>query len=407
MAKFVFEAKAANGKMFRGEVEANNEGEARVKLRAQKLIPTRLSVKGGAAPRAGAGARSSGVRVRAKELQVFTRQFATLLSSGIPVVQSLEVLARGTRNVGFGNALTEIVQAIGAGRRLGDALAPYPKIFDNFFVNMVRAGEEGGVLDTVLNRLAQYMEKSGKIVAKIKGAMVYPAAIIIVAFLVITCIMVFVIPKFEQMFESMNQELPTLTQYVVETSRIFSDYWYLIIGGFAGLIFGIVYYYGTPDGKSSIDGILVDLPLIGDVIQKGAIARFSRTLSTLMGAGVGIMDSMNISAKVAGNHVIEQCFMRAKNAIEQGRSMTTTLGKEKYIPGMVTQMIGVGEQTGALDTMLAKVADFYEDEVDAAIGVLTSAMEPILMVVLGGIIAVLVIAMYLPIFNMAGAVSGV
>ncbi len=403
MASFVFEAKSMTGKSLKGEIEASNEAEARVKLRAQKLIPVKVTSKEERA----ALSKSYGVKkVKAKDLQILTRQFSTLLGAGIPVVQSLEVLAKGSKNVSLANTLQEVVNLIGSGKRLGDALAQYPLVFDTFYVNMVKAGEEGGVLDIVLDRLAEYIEKNVKLTGKIKGAMIYPAAIIVVAFLVIAAIMIFVIPNFEELFASMNQELPALTQYVVDASRFFVSYWYIIFGGAGFAIFLLRNYYRTPDGKNTVDAILIDVPLIGDVIQKGAIAKFSRTLSTLVAAGVGIMESMDIAARVAGNIVLEQAFFRAKDAISQGKSMTVPLSKEKYVPSMVTQMVGVGEQTGALDTMLSKIADFYEDEVDASVGALTAAMEPLLMVVLGGIIAVLVIAMYLPIFNMAGAMAG-
>ncbi len=403
MASFVFEAKSMTGKSLKGEIEASNEAEARVKLRAQKLIPVKVTSKEERA----ALSKSYGVKkVKAKDLQILTRQFSTLLGAGIPVVQSLEVLAKGSKNVSLANTLQEVVNLIGSGKRLGDALAQYPLVFDTFYVNMVKAGEEGGVLDIVLERLAEYIEKNVKLTGKIKGAMIYPAAIIVVAFLVIAAIMIFVIPNFEELFASMNQELPALTQYVVDASRFFVSYWYIIFGGAGFAVFLLRNYYRTPDGKNTVDAILIDVPLIGDVIQKGAIAKFSRTLSTLVAAGVGIMESMDIAARVAGNIVLEQAFFRAKDAISQGKSMTVPLSKEKYVPSMVTQMVGVGEQTGALDTMLSKIADFYEDEVDASVGALTAAMEPLLMVVLGGIIAVLVIAMYLPIFNMAGAMAG-
>ncbi len=403
MASFVFEAKSLTGKNLKGEIEAANEAEARVKLRAQKLIPIKIVSKEEKA----SIMKSYGVKkVKSKDLQILTRQFSTLLGAGIPVVQSLEVLSKGTKNISLANTLQDVVNLIGSGKRLGDALGQYPLVFDNFYVNMVKAGEEGGVLDVVLDRLAAYIEKSVKLAGKIKGAMIYPIAIVVVAFIVVAAIMIFVIPKFEELFSSMNQELPALTQMVTDMSRFFVSYWYFIFGGVGGFVFLVNNYYRTPDGKNTIDAILIDVPLIGSVIQKGAIAKFARTLSTLIGAGVGIMESMEISCKVAGNVVLEAAFTRAKDAIQQGKSMTVPLSKEKYVPPMVTQMIGVGEQTGAMDTMLGKIADFYEDEVDAAVGALTAAMEPILMVVLGGIIAVLVIAMYLPIFNMAGAMAG-
>lgn len=402
MPRFNFEAKAPSGQTVKGQVDAENEAEVRVRLRAKNLIPIKIDSKGTGLKKMG----GLGGGVKAKDLQIFTRQLSTLLSSGIPVVQSLETLGRSVNSKSLANTINRVVADLGNGRRMGESLAVHPKVFDTFYVNMVKAGEEGGVLDTVLARLAEYIEKSVKIVGKIKGAMVYPTVILAVAFLVIAIIMIFVIPKFQQMFSGMGQELPELTQMVIKLSDFFVAYWWAIILGIAGVIYGLINYYKTPSGKKQIDAFLLRTPLIGNVLIKGGIARFSRTLATLLGAGVGIMESMEISSKVSGNHLLEGAFMRAREAMANGKSMTSTLTREKYIPQMVTQMIGVGEQTGNLDSMLGKVADFYEEEVDVAVGALTSAMEPLLMVVLGGIVGTLVIALYLPIFKLASVVGG-
>ncbi|MES2962585.1 MAG: type II secretion system F family protein, partial [Bdellovibrionota bacterium] len=400
MAKFVFEAKGPGGRDFKGEIEANNEAEARVKLRAQRLMPLRLVAKSKAQ-----GARKTGGSVNYKDLQIFTRQLATLLSSGVPILQSMETLADGSRSPGLTNALRDIADEVSRGKRFGEALAQHPRVFDRFYVNMVMAGEESGNIDSILGRLAQYIEKNAKIKSKIKGAMVYPIAIMGVAALVVAGLLIFVIPKFKEMFEASGNELPAMTQLVVTMSEALMAYWYLIFGGIFAAIYGIIAFYKTPAGKDMFDGVLIDVPLIGSLIQKGGVARFTRTLSTLLGSGVGIMEALDISAKVVGNHLLEKAILRAKDAISEGKSLTVPLAKEKYIPHMVTQMIGVGEQTGALDTMLGKVADFYEDEVDVAVNALTSMMEPIMMVFLGGIVAFFVVAMYLPIFNLAGAAS--
>jgi type IV pilus assembly protein PilC len=257
-----------------------------------------------------------------------------------------------------------------------------------------------------LNRLAVYIEKSVKIQGKIKGAMAYPAAIIAIAFLVVTGLLVFVIPKFKDLFTSSGQELPALTKLVVAMSEFVQAQWYVLIGGIFAIFYSFNTYRKTEAGKQALDAILIDVPFMGDLMKKGAVARFTRTLSTLLGSGVGIMEALDIASKVVGNYVIERAILRAKDAITEGKSLTVPLGKEKYIPHMVTQMIGVGEQTGALDVMLGKVADFYEDEVDVAVGALTSVLEPMMMVVLGGIVAFFVIAMYLPIFNMASGAGG-
>ena len=405
MPKYVFEAKGPNGKGFRGEIEAGSENEARVKLRAQRLMPTKIVATAGQVKKAGGGGFGAG-KVSSKDLQIFTRQLSTLLSSGVPIMQSMETLADGSRSPGLTFALKDIADQVSKGKRFGEALAGHPKIFDRFYVNMVIAGEESGNLDQILNRLAVYIEKSVKIQGKIKGAMAYPAAIIAIAFLVVTGLLVFVIPKFKDLFTSSGQELPALTKLVVAMSEFVQAQWYVLIGGIFAIFYSFNTYRKTEAGKQALDAILIDVPFMGDLMKKGAVARFTRTLSTLLGSGVGIMEALDIASKVVGNYVIERAILRAKDAITEGKSLTVPLGKEKYIPHMVTQMIGVGEQTGALDVMLGKVADFYEDEVDVAVGALTSVLEPMMMVVLGGIVAFFVIAMYLPIFNMASGAGG-
>ncbi|MDX9730392.1 MAG: type II secretion system F family protein [Bdellovibrionales bacterium] len=402
MSKFTFEAKDVRGRMFKGELEAASESEARIKLRAQKLMPVRVNR---VEQKVSMAKKVGGRRVSAKELQIFTRQLATLLGSGIPILQSLEILSQSQKSAALSVAIKSMVSDINQGRRFGEAMAEHPFVFDRFYVNMVKAGEESGNIDAILNRLAQYIEKSVKIQGQIKGAMVYPAAILVVAGLVVAGLLVFVIPKFESVFASSGQELPGLTKMVVAMSKGFMSYWWMVLGGIMGLVFLIINYYRTEDGKRTIDGIVIDVPLMGDLIQKAAIARFTRTLATLLSSGVSIMEALEIASKVAGNTVIELALLRAREAISEGKSLTVPLMKEKYIPQMVTQMIGVGEQTGAIDQMLNKVADFYEDEVDVAVAALTSALEPMMMVVLGGIVAFLVVAMYLPIFNMAGSVA--
>ncbi len=402
MGRYVFEARDGRGRVFKGELEAGSENEARVKLRAQKLMPMRLSQS---EQKVSVAKKIGGKSVPPKELQIFTRQLSTLLSSGIPILQSLEVLSQSNRSAGMSIAMKAMINDINQGRRFGEAMAEHPLVFDRFYVNMVKAGEESGNIDAILNRLAVYIEKAVKIKSQVKGALVYPIAILIVAFVVVAGLLVFVIPKFESVFASSGQELPGLTKMVVAMSKIFMSYWWAIIGGIGGGVFLLINYYRTDEGKKTIDAILIDLPFIGDLIQKSATARFTRTLATLLSSGVSIMEALEIASKVTGNHVIENALLRAREAISEGKSLTVPLSKEKYIPQMVTQMIGVGEQTGNIDQMLNKVADFYEDEVDVAVGALTSVMEPILMVVLGGIVAVMVIAMYLPIFNMAGSVG--
>ena len=399
MAKFRYEAKGINGQGMRGEVDAASEAEARVKLRAQRLIPLRIV---SAETRA---TRKSGPGVKAKDLQIFTRQLATLLGSGVPIMQAMDVLARGARSPGLSFALKAITSDISKGKRLGDALEDHPKVFDRFYVNMVRAGEESGNLDVILNRLAIYIEKSVKITGKVKGALVYPLGIVVVSFIVVSVLLIFVIPKFETLFKNSGAELPKLTQYVVSASNLFRNFWWAILGGLGLGIYSIITYYKSPEGRKACDGILIDVPIMGTLVQKGAVAKFTRTLSTLLSSGVGIIEALEIASKVTGNYIMERALIRCKEAISEGKSMVVPLSKEKYIPSMVTEMVGVGETTGALDQMLGKIADFYEDEVDVAVGAMTSVLEPLIMVVLGAIIAVLVLAMYLPIFNLASTVG--
>lgn len=412
MANYAFQAKQLDGRIVRGELEAANESEARVKIRAQQMIPLKVVLGvAGSTPTASltakkpSGVFSIGGGVKSKELQIFTRQFATLINAGIPVVQGLEMLEKGVSNLNFRTVIAKIRTDISQGKKLADALAEHPKVFDRLYVNLVKAGEEGGVLDTVLNRLAVYIEKAVKIKGKVMGAMYYPAGVLAVAGLVLFAILHFVIPKFEELFKSSGQELPLPTVIVIEMSHFMQSYWYIPLITMVVGFFAFKSYYATPDGKRTIDYLLLSSPIFGSMLQKSAIARFSRTLSTLLSCGVGILDALEISARVAGNAIMEATLLNAKKTIAEGKSIVHPLSKDKYIPDMVVQMIGVGEQTGAMDTMLAKIADFYEEEVDTAVAGLMSLIEPIMMVFLGGMIGGVVIAMYLPIFNLASGVK--
>lgn len=414
MPHYVFQAKNLSGKILKGELTATTADEARVRLRSQQLIPIKISEKqsGFNFSKKSKNTKKTNRQtatikgtVKRKELQIFTRQFAVLISSGVPIVQSLEAMAQGAKSPVFLKILNKIVQDLQSGKQLTEAMALHPNVFDRMYVNLVKAGEEGGVLDEILSRLADYIEKSGKIKSKIKGAMVYPAMIIIVAIVVIAAILIFVIPKFVEMFSQNGQELPWLTLKVIGASEFLKSSWYILLIGAFGAVYFITQYYKTGEGRKNIDTILIKIPVLGSLIQKGAVARFSRTLSTLLTAGVRIGECLEISAATAGNWVIENSLVKAKESISKGRTLVEPLKKEKYIPQMVSQMIAIGEQTGNLDIMLAKIADFFEDEVETAAEALTSMMEPLLMIVLGGIIAVLVTAMYLPIFTMAGAIG--
>lgn len=406
MAAFVYQGRNLQGQLIKGQLDAASEVEARIKLRAQKIIPIKVVPKGleekGLASFDLFSFLKAKPKVKTKELQIFSRQFATMINSGIPIVQSLDILANTTQNRGFRMSLGQIKLQLESGKRLADALQMHPQIFDKMFVSMIRAGEEGGVLDTILNRLAVYMEKNAKIKNKVTGAMWYPLGIMIVAAIVVIGLLKYIIPKFESMFKQSGQELPGLTQIVIDASHILQNHFLLIMVLILGSIFGLKYYIGTPAGKVTFDQILIRLPIFGDLIQKSAIARFTRTMATMLGCGVGILESLEVCSNVTGNVIIEQAIMRTRAGISDGKSIVQPMSQEKFIPSMVVQMIGVGEATGAMDTMFGKIADFYEEDVDYAVGALTSIMEPLMMIFLGGIIAVLVVAMYLPIFNMGG-----
>ncbi|MFN7729362.1 MAG: type II secretion system F family protein [Bdellovibrio sp.] len=405
MAKFLYQAKTAVGQITTGQVDASDENDARVKLRARNLTPLRVISMGGGG---GSGSKAMSVldnmfkpSVSSRDLQIFTRQFSTLINAGIPIVDSLKMLSEGKRNPLLKDVAVSIREAIESGRRLGDSMAQHPAVFDRFFVNMVRAGEEAGILDNILGRLSIYMEKSEKIKKQIKGAMVYPSAIIAVAMVVVTGILVFIIPKFQELYSSGGKELPGVTQMVIRISNVFIDQWYLVLAVIVGVPIGLMQWYRTAEGRDAMDRFFIQSPLFGELVQKSAIARMTRTLSTLLSSGVSVIEALDIAAKTAGNRVIEDALIRSKEAVTAGRPLTSPLVKERMIPDMVTQMIAIGEKSGTLDTMLGKIADFYEDDVENAVKSMTSLIEPILMVVLGGIIAFLVTAMYLPIFDMA------
>ncbi len=402
--KYSYQAKSIEGNVVRGQIDAASDTEARIKLRAQRLIPMKLTPV--EKVNYFKGLDNFRTRVKGKDLQVFTRQFATLVNSGIPIVQSIDILAGSTSNPFLSETLTKIKNDIEGGKKLGEAISQHSRVFDKLYVNLLKAGEESGSLDTILERLAAYIEKSIKIRGKVTGALFYPAGILGVSALVIYVIMAFVIPKFEDLFASSGQEIPWLTQQVVNLSHFAVDYWWLIFGSLFLSVYSFLVYYRSEDGRKTCDAIFIRTPLVGDLIQKNAIARFTRTFSTMISCGVPILDGLDIAARVVGNAVLETTFLKAKEVIAQGKSIVIPLAKDPFVPDMMVQMIGVGEQTGALDTMLGKIADFYEEEVDYAVSAMTSMIEPLMMVFLGGIIAVIVVAMYLPIFNLASAAGG-
>ncbi len=344
-------------------------------------------------------------RVPMKDVVVFTRQFSTMINAGLPLVQALDILARQSDNKALQQVTRAVVFDVESGTTVSEALAKHPKVFTDLYVNMVAAGEAGGILDTILMRLATFLEKADALMRKVKGAMIYPAVISGVAVLCITVLLWKVIPVFEAMFSSVNLELPLPTRIVVGLSRFVNGYWWAVIAGAAALGFLVRRYYATPDGKLVIDRLLLKMPVLGDVLRKAAVSRFTRTLGTLISSGVSILDGLEITARTAGNRVVQDAILASRASIAGGDTIAAPLARSQVFPPMVISMIAVGEQTGGLDEMLTKVADFYDSEVDAAVSALLSLLEPLMIVVLGVVVGGMVVAMYLPIFDMINAVQ--
>ncbi|MBC7974908.1 MAG: type II secretion system F family protein [Myxococcales bacterium] len=400
MAKFQWEGTARNGDKKRGVMEAESAQQVESRLRGDGLTidrvkkePVQISF-------------SLGSGVASKDLQVFTRQLATMIDAGLPLVQCLDILAAQTPNKIFARILSQVKNAVEQGATFSDALRKHPRVFDDLYVNLVAAGEVGGILDTILNRLAVYIEKAVKLRGQIKSALFYPVGIMVIAVGVIAVMLVKVIPTFENMYKEMgNAQLPGATRVVIGISHGFINKWYLYFGSVVGLVVGSTMMRRTARGKEIFDRILLRLPVMGGTLRKIVVARFTRTLGTLLTSGVPILDALDICARTAGNAVVEQGINRARDKISEGHDMAGPLAESKVFPTMVVQMIGVGEQTGAMDQMLQKIADFYEEEVDAAVSALTSLIEPIMMAFLGVVVGGLIIAMYLPIFKLAGNIQ--
>ena len=346
------------------------------------------------------GTRSFG-KVPPKALAIFTRQFSVMIDAGLPLVQCLEILGAQQDHKAFQRIIEAVRDDVEKGTTLQAALSKHPKAFNDLYVNMVGAGESGGILDIILQRLSIYIEKAVKLTSKVKGAMTYPVAVITIAMAVVAVIMLKVIPVFSAMYDGLGSKLPFATQVCIAISNALINYSWLIVIGIVVTVLGLRQFYKTPIGRLQIDALMLRIPIIGDVLRKVAVARFCRTLGTLISSGVPILEGMDITAKTAGNMVVQNAILKSRDAVEQGRNISTPLAETKVFPPMVVQMVGVGEATGALDAMLAKVADFYEDEVDNAVANLTSLMEPIMIAILGGIIGFIVIAMYMPILNLA------
>ena len=397
MPVFVWEGKLANGNIKRGEIEADSKASVQLLLKRQKILPTKIKSK----PKQIVLFEQ---KIKTKEIVIFTRQFSTMINAGLPLVQCLDILSSQQSNPTFKKVLSQIKTDVEGGSTFADALSKHPKIFDNLYVNLVAAGEIGGVLDTVLMRLAVYMEKAEALKAKVKSAMTYPLIVLCVAFGVVAVLMIFVIPTFKDMFEQFGAALPGPTQLVVDMSNFFRHNWWIMIGVIIGLIFAFKWVGKQEKGRYYIDNMMLKLPVFGPLIKKVAVAKFTRTLGTMISSGVPIMDGLDITSRTAGNVIIEKAIKAVRSAISEGQSMAEPLAQSGIFPGMVVQMISVGEATGAMDQMLSKIADFYDEEVDTAVEALTSALEPMLMVFLGGVIGFVVVAMYLPIFKMAGSI---
>ncbi|MDP3278503.1 MAG: type II secretion system F family protein [Deltaproteobacteria bacterium] len=401
MPEYVYEAKTRNGEIRRGLREADNEEAVTSWLRAQQMNPLQVKKK------AREFSLTFGQAVTPKDLVIFTRQFSTMIDAGLPLVQCLDILSNQNDNPFFAGILRDVKSHVEQGKNFSESLARHPKVFDHLFCNLIRAGEMGGILDTILNRLAIYIEKRVKLARQVRGAMVYPAAILGIAVLVISVLLTWVIPTFKKMFADFGaaDQLPALTQFVINISEGFVGWFPFVFVGLVLLGTGLSYGYRQPAGREFAHRLLLEMPILGPVMRKIAVARFTRTLGTLLSSGVPILDALEIVASSSGNVVVEKAILNARLRISEGRNLAEPLGETKVFPSMVVQMIGVGEQTGALDTMLNKIADFYEEEVDVAVAAMTSLLEPLMMVVIGGVCGVMIIAMYLPIFEIAGKVK--
>jgi len=404
MARFVWEGKNRGGARVSGDVEAPSEAFVLAQLRREQIAPIKIRKKGAdlniAIPWKGEK------KVSQKDLAVFTRQFATMIDAGLPLVQCLDILGAQQENPTFKKVLVKVKEDVESGSTFADALIKHPKVFDPLFVNLVAAGEVGGILDTILSRLAEHIEKAMKLAKKIKGAMVYPSTIVAVAVIVTVVLLLYVIPIFAKMFEDFGQALPAPTVVVLRISAITQKYFLAFVVFFFLLWAAFRWYLSRESGRRNFDRLLLRVPVLGSLVQRIAVARFSRTLGTMVSSGVPILDSMDIVAKTAGNKIIEEAIVKARGSISEGKTIAEPLSESNVFPPMVTQMVAVGEATGALDVMLNKIADFYDEEVDSAVEALTSLLEPMLMVFLGVVIGGLVIAMYLPVFKLAGVVGG-
>ncbi|MFH1980574.1 MAG: type II secretion system F family protein [Pseudomonadota bacterium] len=403
MPLYVWAGKNKKGQTQKGEMEAASEDAVRANLAKMKLIPSKVKLK----PKdIFENVKFMQPSVKQSDVILFCRQFSTMIDAGLPIIQCLDILYSQQENPTFKKYLKEIKESVESGNTLAEALKKYPDSFDDLFVNMIAAGEAGGILDIILQRLSAYMEKSAKLKAKVKGAMTYPAITMAVAVIVVAVIMIFVIPVFEAMFADFGGALPAPTQIVVNASKFARQSWYIILGGLILFVIAFKRVYKTEKGRAAVDQYSLKLPVFGTLIRRVAVAKFSRTMGTMLSSGVSILEALDIVAKTAGNKTVESAVYKVRSGISEGRTMSDPLLESGVFPPMVCQMIAVGESTGALDAMLGKIADFYDEEVDQAVENLTAAIEPVMMVFMGVVIGGLVVSMYLPIFKMAGAVGG-
>ena len=401
MPAFTYTARALNGDLRTATIDAPNRDEVIAQLRKQRLNVVKIDEKKDAEK---AKQKKAG-KISMRDIVIFTRQFSTMINAGLPLVQALDILAKQSENKALKDVTLAVVFDVESGHTVADALRKHPKAFSDLYVNMVAAGEAGGILDTILMRLATFMEKNDALVRKVKGAMIYPGVIMSVAAIAIVVLLIFVIPTFEKMFASVGLALPLPTRVVIGMSKFLTSYWYICIAAVWGSIFMVKRYYASNDGKLVIDRLMLKAPVLGDVLRKSSVSRFTRTLGTLIGSGVSILEGLEITAKTAGNRVISDAIMESRASIAGGETIAAPLQKSQVFPPMVISMIAVGEQTGGLDEMLSKIADFYDEEVDAAVSGLLSMMEPLMIVFLGVVVGGMVVAMYLPIFDMINAVQ--
>lgn len=402
MPVYLWKGKDRHNKAKKGEMEAPTKEAVHSELVRRKITPTKIKKK----PKdLFENVSFMQPKVKRSDIIIFCRQFSTMIDAGLPIIQCLDILYTQNENKTFKKMLREIKGSVESGQTFAEALKKYPKQFDDLFINMISAGEAGGILDAILRRLSSYMEKAAKLRSKIKGGMTYPIVTIIIAIIVVGIIMVFVIPVFEEMFQGLGGALPVPTQIVVKLSRFIKSNILYIIGVIGLILFAIRRFYKTERGRILMDDLFLRIPLFGALIRKASVSKFTRTMGTMLASGVAILDALEIVAKTAGNKTIERAVYETRSAIAEGRTMSDPLSESGVFPSMVCQMIAVGESTGALDAMLTKIADFYDEEVDQAVENLTSLIEPFMIVFLGVVIGGLVISMYLPIFKMASALG--